>query len=64
MEKTVSAADANRKFSQLLREVRQGSSYVVTSHGRPLAQIVPLHSNQLPARGRASCCYSDCGEKP
>jgi len=46
MEKTVSAAEANRKFSQLLREVRQGSSYVVTSHGRPVARIVPLHSSQ------------------
>jgi prevent-host-death family protein len=31
MEKTVSAADANRKFSELLRGVRKGLSYVVTS---------------------------------
>jgi prevent-host-death family protein len=41
MEKTVSAADANRNFSLLLREVRNGESYVVTSHGRPVARIVP-----------------------
>jgi prevent-host-death family protein len=41
MEKTVSAADANRKFSLLLRGVREGHSYVVTSHGRPVARIVP-----------------------
>lgn len=52
MEKTISAAEANRKFSQLLREVGQGSSYVVTSHGRPVARIAPLHSSQ-PARTRA-----------
>jgi len=64
MEKTVSAADANRRFSQLLREVRQGSSYVVTSHGRPVARIVPLHSSQAARTRRASCCYSDCGERP
>ncbi len=41
MEETVSAADANRKFSLLLRGVREGHSYVVTSHGRPVARIVP-----------------------
>jgi len=41
MEEAVSAADANRKFSLLLRGVREGQSYVVTSHGRPVARIVP-----------------------
>jgi prevent-host-death family protein len=42
MEKVISAADANRKFSQLLREVKEGRSYVVTSHGRPVARIEPV----------------------
>ena len=46
MEKTISAAEANRKFSQLLREVGEGSSYVVTSHGRPVARIAPMRSNE------------------
>jgi prevent-host-death family protein len=41
MEKSVSAADANRKFSKLLRGVRKGRSYVVTSHGEPVAKLVP-----------------------
>ncbi len=41
MEEAVSAADANRKFSFILRSVREGHSYVVTSHGRPVARIVP-----------------------
>jgi prevent-host-death family protein len=47
MEKTVSAADANRKFSLLLRGVRQGRSYVVTSHGKPVARLIPAgaHDN-------------------
>lgn len=40
-EQAVSAADANRHFSRLLREVREGRSYVVTSHGRPVARLVP-----------------------
>ncbi len=41
MEEAVSAADANRRFSLLLRGVREGRSYVVTSHGRPVARLVP-----------------------
>jgi prevent-host-death family protein len=42
MEKAISAADANRKFSKLLRDVKQGQSYVVTSHDRPVARIAPV----------------------
>lgn len=41
MEETVSAADANRRFSLLLRGVREGRSYVVTSHGKPVARLIP-----------------------
>jgi prevent-host-death family protein len=46
MEKAVSAADANRNFSQLLQSVRRGCSYVVTSHGKPVARISPVDENQ------------------
>lgn len=45
MEKVISSADANRNFSQLLRDVREGRSYVVTSHGRPVARIAPFNDN-------------------
>ena len=45
MDRPVSAADANRSFSQILREVREGASYVVTSHGRPVARIVPFKAD-------------------
>lgn len=44
-EKTVSAADANRKFSQILQGVRRGKSYIVTSHGQPVARISPLEKS-------------------
>lgn len=39
---SVTAADANRKFSELLREVRNGTSVTITVHGTPVAKIVPL----------------------
>jgi prevent-host-death family protein len=51
MEKAVSAAAANRKFSKLLRTVREGHSYVVTSHGKAVARIVPLQKNGGVTRG-------------
>jgi prevent-host-death family protein len=49
MEKAISAADANRKFSQLLREVKEGQSYVVTSHGRAVARIAPVKDDRTAA---------------
>lgn len=45
MDKAVSAADANRRFSELLREVKKGHSYLVTSHGRPIAKIIPVEED-------------------
>ena len=42
MGKAISAAQANREFSAVLRRVRRGQSFVVTSHGRPVAKIVPV----------------------
>ena len=42
MDDAISAADANRRFSSLLRRVREGRSVIVTSHGKPIARIVPV----------------------
>lgn len=52
MDQAVSAADANRNFSHLLRGVREGRSYVVTAHGKPVARIVPCNEADA-ARGTA-----------
>jgi prevent-host-death family protein len=41
MKKAVSASEANRRFSHLLREVREGHTFIVTSHGKPVARITP-----------------------
>ena len=42
MDEPISAADANRRFSQLLRGVRElQTTYIVTSHGKPVAKIAP-----------------------
>lgn len=47
MQETVSAADANRNFSRILRAVREGRTYVITSHGRPVAKIIPTGEDDL-----------------
>ncbi len=52
MEKAISAAEANRKFSELLRGVKAGRSYVVTSHGRPVARIAPIENGRDADRAR------------
>lgn len=51
MDERVSAAEANRNFSAILRAVREGHRYVVTSHGRPVAKIVPIDGDR--SRGAA-----------
>ena len=52
MEKSISAAHAARKFSQILREVIDGQSYVVTIYGRPVARIAPLEQSRPRIRAR------------
>lgn len=39
--KTVTAAEANRQFSKILRAVRAGETVLVTSHGELVATIAP-----------------------
>ena len=42
--KTVTAGDANRQFSRVLREVGRGEIFTVLSRGRPVATIAPVRS--------------------
>jgi prevent-host-death family protein len=51
----ITAAEANREFSAVLRRVRAGKTYVVTSHGRPVARIVPVAaSDRISGSARAA----------
>lgn len=52
MENSVSAAEANRRFSELLRTVKAGRSVTVTSHGKPVARISPVMEDE-PTAGAA-----------
>ncbi len=58
MDKAISAADANRRFSELLRTVKAGRSVVVTSHGKPVAKILPIVEDDRSAEGARSALFA------
>jgi prevent-host-death family protein len=58
MNKAISAADANRRFSELLRTVRKGGSVVVTSHGKPVAKISPVIEDDRTAEAARSALFA------
>ena len=64
MEEAISAADANRRFSLLLRGVREGHSYVVTSHGKPVARLVPAGKHEEVATGARTALLSRLEKQP
>lgn len=47
MERLISATDANRDFSSLLGKVAAGETYVVTSHGKPVARFMPIKAEAV-----------------
>jgi prevent-host-death family protein len=58
MNKAGSAADADRRFSELLRTVKTGRSVVVTSHGKPVAGISPVMEDDRAAKGARSALFA------
>lgn len=42
MSETITATDANRRFAEMLRQVDEGKTFIVTSHGRPVARLEPI----------------------
>jgi len=57
-ERSVPATDANRRFSELLREVQRGQSILVTSHGKPVAKIIPVTGSDRTAEEARSSLLS------
>lgn len=53
--KTISASQANRRFSNLLREVAEGEAITIVSRGKSVATIIPArpdHAERQRARQR------------
>lgn len=58
MVEAVSAADANRRFSEMLRVVKTGRSVLVTSHGKPVARIVPVKGEERAVKGARAALFA------
>jgi prevent-host-death family protein len=58
MDRTVAAAEANRRFSELLRTVKTGRSVIVTSHGKPVAKITPMVDDERAAEAARSALFA------
>jgi prevent-host-death family protein len=43
MAKTYSIYEAKARFSEILRQVREGKTITVSYHGEPVAEIRPIH---------------------
>ncbi|EJU14503.1 hypothetical protein LH128_03409 [Sphingomonas sp. LH128] len=55
MRKTISATDAKSKLPTIFQDVADGHSYLVTIHGRAIAQIGPVApSGRLALAARAA----------
>lgn len=42
MDRSISASEANQRFSELLRDVAEGESFTVMSRGRAVARVLPV----------------------
>lgn len=38
----ISSTDAKNQLNRLLNDVKAGASFTITSHGQPVAQLVPV----------------------
>lgn len=55
--KIITAADANRGFSSLLREVQEGEEVTILSRGKPVARMISVTSAMLPKNEMKKICY-------
>jgi antitoxin (DNA-binding transcriptional repressor) of toxin-antitoxin stability system len=55
--KTISAAEANRHFSEVLRAATQGQTILITSRGRPVATLGLLRNDLKSVRQPRRQCW-------
>lgn len=62
MLKTITATDANRRFSELLRLIESGDTFIVTSHGRPRIRMERVSEDMLKREGLATRLHNPAGQ--
>lgn len=61
--RTITASDANRNFSGLLRDVASGESVLIVSRGTPVAKISPVENRGSRTAAKESLLLRLTGEK-
>jgi len=56
--KTITASNANRGFSNLLREIGKGEEIMILSRGKPVAKITSVNSEVLQKKGKKNLMLS------
>ncbi|MBS0275574.1 MAG: type II toxin-antitoxin system prevent-host-death family antitoxin [Proteobacteria bacterium] len=64
MNKIISAAEANRRFSKLLKETKKGISYTITNHGEVVATLNPPAANDEDRERAWKEMLADLRKKP
>jgi prevent-host-death family protein len=64
MTDTISASEANRNFSAILRRVQQGDELVITTHGRPIARLIPYELDDRAAEELKANLLARLRERP
>jgi len=64
MERHISATEANQNFAQILREVRSGETFIVTTHGKPVARIIPCQETEATRLEARQQLFARLAEQP
>lgn len=60
----VTASEANRSFSSLLRQVAEGQVFTVESHGRPVATLAPAKPLEATYSASRRALFSRLANQP
>lgn len=52
--KTISAREANQRFSRLLSEIEAGEEVTITKHGKPVAVLSPYRAAEMTPERKAA----------
>ena len=64
MSLTISATEANQRFSELLRRVSAGESFTILSRGRPVAEVRPVEPDLQAQGARVRAMLDELKKRP
>lgn len=59
MSAPISQRELRNDSGEIMRRVHAGESFVVTSHGSPIAELVPLHRSRYVSRASVLALFAN-----